>query len=567
MNGVLVVAAREIAERKRIFAAAAVASLLPFLTRLLPDVARGSAAEVRGFSALLLLAAFGIGTAAVLGSAVLARDLSERRAGFFFSRPLPALSIWGGKMLGAFLLAAGSALLCALPTILVSPRTGLIDRSLAPTGTWNLAGLFFGGLLFLVAFSHACSIALRSRSPWLAVDVVLLVVCALVITGSVLRLDRGGYRLPGLTAAAVLLGALPLLLAAGAASTAAGRTDLRRVHGLQSLVIWGTLVPLSLGGAAYAHWLLSPALSDVTAVTNGFVSPRGDWLAVVGRARGRGPMAVAFLMKSDASTSLRIPAAAYGSDSAVLFSPDGRFAWAFRQESGVPALWRLWRADLDAPRREFAPTQVTSDRYPSARISPSGRMMALLQAQMLSVVDLASEKTVAAVRSDAGAWGRTFFFPDDETIRIFQWMTPATDRTTTSLPLLEFRIRDKRIERTGAVARREGDPVTLRYERGGARVLALDSDRTRLRLLDGRTGEPLSVVSEGPRLNPWALPVPDGGRAPGTKGLRPLGFLDPTFAAPVGAGSRTEWSVDEKGALLRLDPATGGRTQVLPKPE
>ena len=60
--------------------------------------------------------------------------------------------------------------------------------------------------------------------------------------------------------------------------------------------------------------------------------------------------------------------------------------------------------------------------------------------------------------------------------------------------------------------RQRGDRLELWYEAGGARLVALDSNRTRLTLRHGRTGELLGTISRGPKLSSL-LPVAGGALA------------------------------------------------------
>jgi len=61
--------------------------------------------------------------------------------GFYFSRPLASISIWGGKMLAALLLAIGAGLLIIMPVTLLG--SGLVDL---------IVGTSFAGPLLLLGF-------------------------------------------------------------------------------------------------------------------------------------------------------------------------------------------------------------------------------------------------------------------------------------------------------------------------------------------------------------------------------------------------------------------------------
>lgn len=239
MKGLLIVAAREISERKGIFIAAAVASLLPLLAPLIPGTPVSQAPEARGIYALTLAVAFGAGTAVVLGATIVARELAERRISFFFSRPIPSLAIWGGKTLAAWLLSIGVGVLCLLPALGVGLRVSFIDRDVIA----NLAACGLLGLLLLVVLFEAASVAVRSRSPWLWADLAFSL--ALVFASK--RIVEAAGRLPaGFDPAWLVLAAALPLAAASFAACAVGRTDLRRAHGAQSLTLWSVVAFESL---------------------------------------------------------------------------------------------------------------------------------------------------------------------------------------------------------------------------------------------------------------------------------------------------------------------------------
>jgi hypothetical protein len=638
VKGVLIVAAREISERKRIFLAAAVASLLPFLAPLLPNIAHGDVSQARAVLAMIFLVAFGIGTAIVLGSTILVRDLAERRFSFFFSRPISSLAIWGGKILAAFLLASGAALLCALPTWIAAPGTGLVERSLAPVvTTFGLGGLFFGGLLLFVGLFHAAAVSIRSRSPWLVVDIVLLIACSIVMGRSWLFLTRAEVSGPRdfLNWAPPVL--LVLLLAAGGVQVAVGRTDLKRGHGAQSLTIWGVLLPLTLAGAGATYWLLTPAPSDLLVISEAKAAPAGEWIAISGPARHRGDARATFLLNSKTAAGL-LTGLGWSWGGEPVFSPDGRVALWYVLERGADPSVRLWRADLEEAHPRPRATTITA--LGELSFSPSGRRIAILEANTLSIVEMDSEKTLAAVRIPGDA--RNFFFFEENTVRLYpRWAGPMRHNGMFS-PLYEFRIADRKLEKTGEVPRPPDERLLIRYEAGGSRLLALEG-RRRLTLRDGRSGRLLSTLSESRPINVF-LPLldesvvtcgvenrsltlrrvsldgrllggvslpdydsatltgldsggrllvsarpssnPDGTRknwdllaidttsdlvVSQTPRLLPLSpfawFFSPTLPPATEFGPpRTKYFLDEEGALVFFDTATGERRQILPKP-
>ena len=257
MKPFLAILGREIAERKLLFVGAAFASLFPIVVPWLPGLSSQKPADLRGGMALGLALITSALLALVLGTTVIGRDLTERRIGFYFARPVPGWALWAGKMLGAALLSVGAGALILLPAFLAG---GAVDPTAGRTGEMSSLALFsFAvlGVLLLLVLSHAVSIMVRSRSPWLAVDLAAFgLVTATVWTWDRLLWQEGALEVRawgrlGLAAVSLLAVAL-----AGLVQVMGGRTDLRRGHRLLSLTLWALVGAATLGHATYIQWAL-----------------------------------------------------------------------------------------------------------------------------------------------------------------------------------------------------------------------------------------------------------------------------------------------------------------------
>jgi hypothetical protein len=272
------VALREVVERRFVLVAAAGASLIPLLVPFLPGVP-GDGSTATGVSALMLACAFGLGGALLVGASVVGRELGEKRLSFHFSRPLPSAVIWGGKLVGGLALVLLAEAIVVLPALAVR---------LGPNGLWGgfldlrvvAALLLLVVPLFLLAWVG--SVALRSRSPWLAVDFVLLAAFPAVLYALGRRLLLYG-QLPSLTSVIVGAGVLlATLFAATFAQVAAGRTDARRGHGAQSVILWGALGAALIALSLWVERKVDPGFrSFVTAATSPAGS-NGDWVLLEG---------------------------------------------------------------------------------------------------------------------------------------------------------------------------------------------------------------------------------------------------------------------------------------------
>jgi len=186
MRGFVAVFEREIVERWVLALAALALGLVPLAAPLLPGMPASPPALVRSGVALGLALIVSLVLAVLLGGSVIARDLGERRLGFYFARPLSGAAIWAGKLTAAAALAAGAGVLVLLPVSLLgevpdpSGYWGSFNSGGSALGRLGLSMVWLGVLLLAVLVSHAAGVILRSRSPWLLLDLA-----ALSVTGAI----------------------------------------------------------------------------------------------------------------------------------------------------------------------------------------------------------------------------------------------------------------------------------------------------------------------------------------------------------------------------------------------
>ncbi|MHB1045751.1 MAG: hypothetical protein ACYC4P_07020 [Thermoanaerobaculia bacterium] len=271
-------ALREVAERRSVLVAAAAAAVLPFLVPLLPSMPGSDAATARALTALVLACAFGAGGAVLVGASVVGRELAEKRLSFHFARPLPAPVIWGGKLVGGLALVLLAEAIIYLPSSLASGRfPGLIDRFDASA----MAALLLLAIpLFLL--SWVASVALRSRSPWLVVDFVLLAASAGVVWSLGKRLVLFGQAPTLMETAAGCVLLLAIFGGATFALVASGRTDARRGHGAQSVVLWGGLGIFLIGLAVWVDGKVDPGYETFVHLEAEPTGSSGDWVVLTG---------------------------------------------------------------------------------------------------------------------------------------------------------------------------------------------------------------------------------------------------------------------------------------------
>ena len=160
MSPVLLVARRELRERRFLVLTALALGVLPFVVRSLPV---WWAQDIGDDLALLLALSFPPAVALAVGASMFGRDASEGRLRFYFARPLSAGALWAGKCLAAGTLVL-VALVCTFVSALMTESVG--GRRLQDIDALRMGGGLFSALLFLMVLAHVASSFYRSRSRW-----------------------------------------------------------------------------------------------------------------------------------------------------------------------------------------------------------------------------------------------------------------------------------------------------------------------------------------------------------------------------------------------------------------
>lgn len=470
MKALLAIAEREIKDRWLLLAGAVFVGLVPWA--LVPFDPRRLGVIAGGLLASFL---FVMITAALTGWSVIGRDLSEGRLAFFFARPAPWWAIWGGKWLAAVVLTLGSALITWLlvvplePTKIPEMGTWLMEGTVALAGAW---------CLLILAVSHVASVAFRSRSPLLALDLLLLAGSAtlgvwlaipLMLLGVLDGSGRSNWVFAGLVA---LVAAIPTL--AGAVQIAEGRVDKRRGHRAMSLTLWSVVTVLLLGLGAWSYRVTHPQFEALERVGSASAAPAGSWIDVVGFTSRQGRVPVAFLVDTSSGRWVRRPFPAW--NSAAVFSRDGlRAVWLGSSTfSLLHSRWdRLFVCRLDSPSLELTETPLgvplEGDWMASLALSPDGSRLAVLGRDMLDIYDLTSGRQLAGIPGGGAAWRGPVVFWEGSRMRTYRERRPARPVTGRTLELVEVDTTTKTVASLGALDVPEGQ-VVLQALQGG-RVL------------------------------------------------------------------------------------------------
>ena len=385
MSPTLVIAGREIWERRFILLTALVLGVLPFAFSLVPSLDT----DPRDLTALLLSLAFPPAVAFAVGASILGRDVAERRIGFYFARPISAFSLWGGKYLGAVVLVLLSVLLVAGPVASVNGTAAEFATGKIPFPLRVLAP----GLFLFIGGAHFAASAYRSRSPLIVLDIAFAA-AAFASLGAVTRTmvyagagDVCGSAQPSLVA----VSAAALLLAPGA-QLAVGRVDARRGHAVLSMAVWALGSSVLLAFFVWSRWVLSVTPQQAGGVAYGVAAAPSSGVAVLFNGAGRAGYSPVFVMDGSSGAYVRFSSERM---SVPAFTRDGlAAAWFARRPLGLPqSVPTLAVARFDGGH-------PTVDEVALQEAPDDGRVLALDQAGARAV--LADRSSVVLVDTTTG---------------------------------------------------------------------------------------------------------------------------------------------------------------------
>jgi len=499
MKGLFAVISRELIEKRLVLAAALLAGLLALVVPLAGGLSGTSAGDARSWTASLLAFAFATGLPIGLGVTSLAPAIASRRIGFDLARPVSAFDLWTGRILAATLLAAGCAAIVWIPTGISGAAVPWRDLLKAPElpRSWPL--MFLGGLVLLFAASHAASIAFRSRSALLLLDVALALAAAFSLSAALGRLPlfmgEDAHRRAACGFAVV---AAITVLAAGYASVSGGRTEIRDAHRSLSLVLWIGLGAAAVGVNAYASWVLSASPADLGDVWGAAPAAAGSGVIVRGPARGT---EATFVYDTASGRFVRARVVDWLWPE---FSLDGRrVVWIEGGDHGGPfPVWSWQVGEPDAVR-----TRLRLDGYPAFTIpSPDGRRLATIERGTLSIHDLDLATTLASARVGGERdQFRGFFAAPDR----FRLCRIRADEKTHRIDIMELDVASRSLSTRGSIASLS-EWVFLAVDRSGDRLIVRERRPGRARLFDGRTGDPIATLAAGDGEIVWLGFLSDG---------------------------------------------------------
>jgi hypothetical protein len=522
MRGFAAVFEREFYERRLLWGVALVLSLAPVVLPLVPGLLPGGASveDLRSGLAFGLAGLLAALLALFLGTSMIASDLAERRLGFYFARPLTGWTLWAGKLTACLTLVLGAGLLVLIPAALLGIEGNPFGLQATIGGWAGLLVLWSLRLVALLLASHAASVIVRARSPWIVLDLTALLLVAGLYWGAWRRLTLVGVGAPPVywersswtdprdwMANGFFLVALLALAVAGALQVVRGRTDLRRGHRALSLSLWGILLTAALFLTGLSAWAISGGPGDLRQIWQIAAAPTGPWMALVGpsaRCPGYQP---SFLYNLSSGRYVRagFGSVATGFEPQISFSADGRRA-VWLAYDGYPYVSPivLFRLDLDRPGASPVRTQISFKNAPwSFVLSPDGRRIASYQSgdgSRVTVDDIDTGRLLAVAHYESLTDRPRMAFVDPDHLRVYNLssyeMPGKADDLQEKVPdvfELDLRSPAPKLEPVGRMTKVRGFP-SLTLSPAGDRGLLREHDS--LRLVDARTGEELAAVGD-----------------------------------------------------------------------
>ena len=480
MRHALVIAQRELAEKRFVVVAAAAFAALPFLLVLIPGIRNwAGASDAIAAGAGLLGVGFTGGLALVLGGNIVGRDLAENRLSFYFSRPIGAASIWFGKVAAALTLIVAAFLVIIVPARLTAEKGWM--------HTWGknaplLAAVVIGGSIALFVIAHVVASFIRSRSAWIAVDFAafcLAVIAAFLILRPLF--DAAAFTATKTVASGIAAGAAVALIGGGAWQLERGRTDRKRSHRALSQFLWMVIgVTLVLAGA-FVAWMTAATPSDLTSVSASM--PRsGEWLILYGSARGRMDYRPLFAFNAGTGKYERI--AADGLWRAA-FTRDGKsllIARAYVRQNRMEIFIRPMSGGEE--RSSGLTLQLSADYVATDDAS----RIAAIDSNLLAVYDVAHQRLLASQRMPEGQQMAGMYFASPDLVRIITTTRGTATPTSISrtLRIYELDVPRRALRQTGELTR-DARHLRVTADADGSRLLVRDLGNMQY-VLDGRTG-------------------------------------------------------------------------------
>jgi len=494
MNQTLVIAGREVVERRFVFLAAAAFALLPVVIPFVPGLRVGRR-DIITMGSLILASVFTLAVAAILGATIVGNEISGGRMSFYFARPLGAPAIWFGKLAAALLLTGSSFLIVFLPALLLgSPIAKVLSGDV---GSLLFSVALLAAILFFLF--HAVGTMIRSRSGLIGFDFAAAAITAVavwMIAGPLVQAMAN--RAAGHLYRGMIYGALIAAALAGAWQLIDGRSDRRRSHAAFSKAFWSLIGVVLLGGAAFVAWIVSARLGDIELKSSihAIEAPRGDWAIVTGQASRRFDYRPMFLVNLNTGSAERLRKPYWRS----FFSRDGKKLIALMplgktRAAALPGAGDVIFGRATVVVRDLATGHQTETNFPTRgfaeiEANDDASRLAIAEDNVLTVYDVVADRSLMSVRCP---WPASMSFRTPELLSIYT-VSGRPNVLTAYVLDTAHRSLTKTAELT-----LPGRDFSLSPSPDGSKLLiAPDAGESRFLIVDGQTLQTLSAVAATP---------------------------------------------------------------------
>ena len=345
------------------------------------------------------------------------------------------------------------------------------------------------------------SLAFRSRSAWVAGDLVGLALWVLALWSAATPLVFANAPVLTLRVGLAVLAAVSVaLLAAGGAQVSVGRVDAIRGGRARFAVLWVLLFAIAGLAFGYVRWLLSPAPEDLREIGIEAAAPRGSWIGIEGYARGRVDLRISLFYDVASGGFVRARAGRAG---AIAFSGDGTAAaWTERSgldESGPRDVWFCRFAGTQT-RRLRTPITARASRI---AMSPGGSRLAVIEENAISIFEVPSGRLLASTTTDPTRHYLRMVFLTERTLRIYR-MDPLPSSATVdeapgpglaSIGIVDFQIDARKLKETATIENLRRT-FSLAFDDFGERLIVWEKGGE-VSLFDASTGHRLAALGPG----------------------------------------------------------------------
>jgi ABC-type transport system involved in multi-copper enzyme maturation permease subunit len=497
MTHTLAVARRDLSERTPVFVTAAAIAVMPFVLTLVRGLRGINRLDIITTIGTVGAVGFSLALAFILGVSMISRDLMEKRMSFYLSKPLSARAIWFGKVIAALLTITFCFVVIFVPSYLFGTTSWQRSWNVDLAGGLTAVG---AAALLLLFLGHVFGTMFRSKSPLIALDLVLLGATVLAVIGIIRPLLDGFAGDLTKRVALTLFGALMLiLLACGAWQLEKGRSDRRQNHVALSRFLWTALAIVLAIGGAFTWWVVHPAPSDL--IEPEVSQPgQGSWSFVFGRANNRMDYHALFAYDLATGESLRINGIRSWFSSGFLH--DGSTVAYLKLPDYHAGEGELYLQPLRAGAQP-QPTQITMTRNSEFTFSDDGLRIGVIDVNgIVTAYELASKKAlVSAKLPQAERVRRRLFFVKPDLLRIYIQTPqyPSVKPVASSIEIYELDVRTRALAHTGSY-HAETRALGLTVSGDGSRGLIIERDdnenvKSQAFVIDARTAQ---VIAPAP---------------------------------------------------------------------